>query len=411
MNEGMPHKQPAKSKGSSATAQDTEHRALIHLIARFAVLISVAYGFFYSAMGFQLLAVKTATLASVYLGVLWAAKRPTIPVRPLSISFMFVALVHTVTLGLLFLPTATGLHFWVLVIPFFCLITLNKRDWFFAGLFSAIACSSMVFLEWHRDGYRPPFEVELSQVLVPYIRAFSIFGVVVFVTGIFWSFHRRLARARREARKSFERSESLLLNILPITIADRLKNREGFIADDIDEASVLFCDLVGFTDLASNQSALETVEMLNEIFWAFDQAIERRGLEKIKTIGDAYMVASGVPHAREDHADSLIGLAQDFFGIVDDYNSRSAYNLSLRIGINSGPLTAGVIGKNKFSYDLWGDTVNVASRMESTGFPNFIQVTDAFLEATRRQFEFEKREGVQIKGKGEMTTYLLAKAS
>ena len=283
MNEGMPHKQPAKSKGSTATAQDTEHRALIHLIARFAVLISVAYGIFYSALGFQLLAVKTATLASVYLGVLWASKRP-------NSSATAKYLIHVCRvgayrhLGFAFLPTATGLHFWVLVIPFFCLITLNKRDWYFAGIFSAIACSSMVFLEWHRDGYRPPFEVELSQVLVPYIRAFSIFGVVVFVTGIFWSFHRRLARARREARKSFERSESLLLNILPITIADRLKNREGFIADDIDEASVLFCDLVGFTDLASNQSALETVEMLNEIFWAFDQAIEKRGLKRLKPL-------------------------------------------------------------------------------------------------------------------------------
>ncbi len=411
MNEGMPHTTKAKPPFDRIAGPEAEHRALIHLIARFAVLISVSYGIFYVALGFQLLALKTSILSMVYLAVLLASKRLTVPVRPLSIAFMFVALLHTVTLGLLFLPTATGLHFWVLVIPFFCLITLHKRDWYFAGLFSAIACSCIVFLEWHRDGYQPPFEVELSQELVPYIRALSIFGVVVFVTGIFWSFHRSLARARKHAHESFNRSESLLLNILPGTIANRLKDKEGFIADDIDEASVLFCDLVGFTDLASRQSALETVEMLNEIFWAFDHAIEKRGVEKIKTIGDAYMVASGVPHPRDDHADALVGLAQDFFKIVDDYNARSTHQLALRIGINAGPLTAGVIGKNKFSYDLWGDTVNVASRMESTGIPNWIQVSDAFVAATRCGFDFERRDGVMVKGKGEMTTYLLAKAS
>ncbi len=408
MNEGVPPPTRVHPMMDRGTLNHAAHRDVIHLIARYAVFISVAYGMLYVALGFHLLALKTAVLSMLYVGVLGVARNPKVPIRPLSVGFMFVALIHTVTLGLLFLPTATGLHFWVLVVPFFCLITLHKRDWFFAGLFSAIACSCIVFLEWHREGYRPLFEVALSSELTPYIRAFSIFGVVLFVSCIFWSYHRSLARARQEAHEAFERSESLLLNILPVTIAERLKNNEAFIADDIKEASVLFCDLVGFTDLASKQTALQTVQMLNGIFWAFDQAIERRGLEKIKTIGDAYMVASGVPHARKDHADSLIGLAQDFFDIVNEYNLGVDYNLKLRIGIHSGPLTAGVIGKNKFSYDLWGDTVNVASRMESTGIPDRIQVSAEFVDATRGQFEFEPREDVYIKGKGDMTTFLVA---
>ncbi len=147
--------------------------------------------------------------------------------------------------------------------------------------------------------------------------------------------------------------------------------------------------------------------MLNGVFVEFDEAIEARGLEKIKTIGDAYMVASGVPKAREDHAIEMIHLAQELFRIIKNFNEHNNYNLSLRIGINSGPVTAGVIGTRKFSYDLWGDTVNVASRMESSGIPNHIHVSQSVVEAAKNVFTFEKRELLTIKGKGEMQTYLL----
>lgn len=204
-----------------------------------------------------------------------------------------------------------------------------------------------------------------------------------------------------------QKSERLLLNILPKPVADRLKQGEKIIADSYSEVTVLFADIVGFTKLSAQISPTELVILLNEIFSLFDSLAEQHGLEKIKTIGDAYMVVGGLPVSRPDHAEAVAGMALEMQHSLAEFNKKHGKALHLRIGIHSGPVVAGVIGAKKFSYDLWGDTVNTASRMESHGIVDGIQVTAATYERLKDQFLFEERGAIQVKGKGEMETYLL----
>jgi adenylate cyclase len=204
-----------------------------------------------------------------------------------------------------------------------------------------------------------------------------------------------------------EEIEELLLNILPKPIADRLQEGQSIIADSFSDVSVLFADLVGFTIFASQKSAAETVKVLNQIFSHFDRLSLEHGLEKIKTIGDAYMVVGGLPEPQENHAEAIAQMALDMQAALASFNLKHNQTFSLRIGINIGGVVAGVIGLTKFSYDLWGDTVNVAHRMESNGIPGQIQVTAAVYERLKDKFSFKMRGAVEIKGKGEMMAYLL----
>jgi PAS domain S-box-containing protein len=204
-----------------------------------------------------------------------------------------------------------------------------------------------------------------------------------------------------------EQTEKLLLNILPSSIAHRLKQEQGIIADSFEEVSVMFADLVGFTELSSRKSPTQIVEMLNAIFSKFDQLAEQHRLEKIKTIGDAYMVVAGLPTPRSDHAEAIAQMALDIQAEIKELSIATGELFNLRIGIHSGPVVAGVIGIKKFIYDLWGDTVNIASRMESQGIAGAIQVTATTYDLLRENFEFQKRGVIPIKGKGTMTTYVL----
>ena len=204
-----------------------------------------------------------------------------------------------------------------------------------------------------------------------------------------------------------EKSENLLLNILPKEIAEILKEKEGTIAEHFDQASVLFADIVGFTPLTLKMAPDEMVDLLNEIFSHFDSLEEKYGVEKIRTIGDNYMVASGVPQSRSDHAPPLASMALDMLEYCEQLPSRNGAKINFRIGINSGPMVAGVIGKRKFQYDIWGDTVNTASRMESHGEAGKIQVTQATYEILKDEFTFEPRGVMEIKGKGQMKTWFL----
>lgn len=204
-----------------------------------------------------------------------------------------------------------------------------------------------------------------------------------------------------------EKSERLLLNILPEPIADRLKQDEMTIADHFTEVTVLFADLVDFTQLSTRISPKELVSLLNQIFSMFDQLAEKHGLEKIKTIGDAYMVVGGLPTPRQDHAEAVAQMALDIQNAIQQFNLRHSEAISIRIGINTGPVVAGVIGTKKFIYDLWGDTVNIASRMEACGLSGSIQVTATTYEQLREKYQFRARGLVQVKGKGEMETYIL----
>jgi class 3 adenylate cyclase len=202
-------------------------------------------------------------------------------------------------------------------------------------------------------------------------------------------------------------NEALLLNILPGEIAARLKGGQHEIADSFAEVTVVFGDLVGFTALSSNTSAGAIVEMLNGLFSRFDQAAEELGIEKIKTIGDCYMAVCGLPKPCTDHAQKMACMALRMAEATRQYGEEKGMKLEMRIGLNSGPVVAGVIGMTKFIYDLWGDTVNIASRMESTGIPGGIQVTRSVYERLKDNFEFESRGLVQVKGKGEIETWLL----
>ena len=204
-----------------------------------------------------------------------------------------------------------------------------------------------------------------------------------------------------------EKAEKLLLNILPEAIAERLKQGENTIADSFSDVTVLFADIVNFTNLSSSLSPAQLVEILNEIFSAFDQLAEQYKLEKIKTIGDAYMVVGGLPTPRWDHAEAIADMALDMQNIIGQFRLKGNEPLQMRTGINTGPVEAGVIGTKKFTYDLWGDTVNTANRMESHGVAGKIQVTVATYERLKDQYIFEERGIIDVKGKGEMQTYFL----
>jgi adenylate cyclase len=229
--------------------------------------------------------------------------------------------------------------------------------------------------------------------------ASTIVGVTVFLFASMAYFVRQRDRFQTE-------SDDLLHAILPDEIAKRLKSDRTMIADDHESASVLFADVVGFTPMSATMSPPELVGLLNAVFTTFDGFVEELGLEKIKTVGDEYMVAAGVPHRRSDHAHAIAELALR----IRDHTERHRFHghdISLRIGINSGPVVAGIVGTHKFAYDLWGDVVNTASRMESEGVAGSIQVTPATYELIRDEFVCEPRGVISVKGKGDMDTYIL----
>jgi guanylate cyclase len=229
--------------------------------------------------------------------------------------------------------------------------------------------------------------------------ASTIVGVTVFLFASMAYFVRQRDQFQKE-------SDDLLHAILPDEIAKRLKSDRTMIADDHESASVLFADVVGFTPMSATMSPPELVGLLNAVFTTFDGFVEELGLEKIKTVGDEYMVAAGVPHGRSDHAHAIAELALR----IRDHTERHRFHghdISLRIGINSGPVVAGIVGTHKFAYDLWGDVVNTASRMESEGVAGSIQVTPATYELIRDEFVCEPRGVVSVKGKGDMNTYIL----
>ena len=233
-----------------------------------------------------------------------------------------------------------------------------------------------------------------------------LFGAVL-ALGEVLSSRRDLRREHALLVAERERSERLLRNVLPDPIATRLKESTDRIAEAYPEATVLFADIAGFTELSEGMDPADVVEILDTLFTRFDVLARERGLEKIKTIGDAYMVAAGVPVPRVDHAEAVADMALVVLDEVALTTTKDGRRLGIRIGIDSGPVVAGVIGKEKFAYDLWGDTVNTASRMESSGVPGRIQVTHNTYERLVGAFRFERRGSIVVKGKGAMQTYFL----
>jgi adenylate cyclase len=286
---------------------------------------------------------------------------------------------------------------WSLLAPLGALLFAAPRQ--APGWFLGYLC--LLVLSGPLQRYTPMAE-SLSPALVTFFFIMNIGAVstIVFVLLYYFVGQRNILQ---------DKSDRLLLNILPEEIAAILKNETRTIADYHAEASILFADLANFTPLSAGMTPSELVELLNEVFSDFDALVEKYGLEKIKTIGDCYMVAAGVPHDRPDHAHIL---AQMALAMRDLVNQRcfGGRNLAFRIGMHSGPVVAGVIGQKKFIYDLWGDTVNTASRMESHGLPGEIQVTEITYQLLQHDFALEERGVVSVKGKGEMKVYILKEA-
>jgi len=285
---------------------------------------------------------------------------------------------------------------WSILAPFCALMfqTVRAALWWFAGYLVLLALS--LALDQQFQALAPPLSQQTSMLFF----AMNIVGPAI---AIFLSMMYFVNAFQRE----HERSEALLLNILPATIAERLKEGDEVIADAHAQITILFADIVGFTKLAAQSDAEQLVILLNALFSAFDHLTERYGAEKIKTIGDAYMVAVGLPEPRVDHAETAANLALDMQTEAARVAGELGVAIKLRIGINTGPVVAGVIGARKFAYDLWGDAVNMASRMESQGVEDRIQLSESTYQHLKADFECESRGMIAVKGKTEMQTYFL----
>jgi guanylate cyclase len=389
-----------------ADARDDEdtrlRKALLVLISLLILPIALVWGTLYLALG-----AHAGYLAYLYFGVVLGAN--LIFARTRDLAF----LLRIQLVAILFAPTSSmiplggflasgGVGLWGVLAPLGALVFDDVRAgvrWFIAFL--------VVFLASGLVG-----EVFGGPSTLPAWFLSTMIALNVVVGGsIVFTLLALFAKQRQDAlvalRSEQERAESLLLNILPRSIAEKLKAEPQTIADQFTAASVLFADVVDFTPKSEQLSPAQVVGVLDDLFSHFDVLAERYGLEKIKTIGDCYMVAAGVPTPRPDHARALALMALDMLEAMRSGGAMGHLEMELRIGINSGPVVAGVIGRKRFLYDLWGDAVNTASRMESHGTSGHIQITRATYEILKDEFECEPRGPVTIKGKGEMETWYL----
>ena len=324
--------------------------------------------------------------------------------------FLFVPFVAQWSMGNFI--TASGISLWALLAPIGAVLFIGAHEalaWFFAYLF--FTALSGFFDYYLADSLTPAqIRIPIQTSVFFFALNFAAISTIVFLLLRYSATEKQKAQARlEEAHKLLQieqdRSERLLLNILPGPIAERLKSSNQTIADGFADVSVMFVDIVNFTRIAEGLTPQQVFAMLNRVFSSFDELAEKYGMEKIKTIGDAYMVAGGLNDERSDYSAALVDLALEMRDLLQRDFHVNEMRLEVRIGIGTGPVVAGVVGKKKFIYDLWGDTVNIASRITSEGVPGMVQVDETTYRRLRERFDFLEPQTLYLKGKGDMVVY------
>ncbi len=388
----------------SPTLAETRRIRAINLVAMLAISINVVYNIGWAVLDFSELKtlILTNTVSAFGAGlVIYLNHRG----RTDAAMWLLVAsgLFNTTAAALLLGLETAGFMF-IAIIPVTAVVVVRPNDLRTQMLFIGAGIVAMVSVIL----IGPPVPAVIQGTAIETgLLLSNVVVTVIFVCAVVLYARRLADTAEAGLEIANKRSEELLLNVLPEEIADRLKAGEVVIADRAEHVSVLFADLVDSTPMSEMLTPQEMVELLNEIFTPFDDLADELGLEKIKTIGDAYMVVGGLPVERADHLEAIAEMALRMKEEIVTHTVPNFGSLEMRYGIHAGPVVAGVIGKRKFSYDLWGDTVNTAARMESHGVPGRIQVTAAVREALASTYRFEERGPVEIKGKGTLTTYYL----
>jgi adenylate cyclase len=390
---------PARTRHQAAVV--ARHRSVLNMTA----MVSAAITAFFGIQG--LLFGQEWWVSAINLGsaVVYVLIPRLCGLGELVAPMVFIGVSYTtITILCIHLGTGVGLQFYYVVAAAIMLIILGLDHIVLACVLSAVGVATVIWLELYvpnDTGTQPLWAFRISFIL-------TVITAWILVVATVWFSLREIRRTREAMEAEYERSERLLANILPEEIAERLKDpTRTIIADKYDEASILFADIAGYTKRASDTNPTDLVRFLDRLYTDLDALVDRHGLEKVKTSGDSYMVVSGVPQPRPDHIEALACLALDMADAVADLKDPKGREVPLRIGLAAGPVVAGVVGARKFFYDVWGDAVNVAARMETTDVEGRIQVPENVFERLNDTFVLEERGEVDVKGKGSMRTWYL----
>ncbi|WP_083420430.1 adenylate/guanylate cyclase domain-containing protein [Mycolicibacterium llatzerense] len=390
------------SPGTASAESLARRRRVLTVAARIGAVVAVFLG------GLAMLAGERG----LWIGALAVVCAPVYLVLPrlyrfgeLHAPLIFIGIAYSLTtLVSAYIGRGSGQQLYFLVAASLVVLILGIEHIVLASVVAALGAGLTIALQLLAPvdtGVQPTWATTLGFVI-------SVVSSWILVVATVWYAMREIGRAETALASEYERSESLLANILPAKIAQRLKDPyRDVIADRYDDASVLFADIAGFTQRASDTTPTELVRFLDGLYTDLDTLVDRHGLEKIKTSGDSYMVVSGVPEPRPDHLEALAALALDMVDAVAELKDPGGRPVPLRIGLAAGPVVAGIVGARKFFYDVWGDAVNVAARMETTDVEGRIQVPQNVYERLKDSFVLEERGPVEVKGKGVMHTWYL----
>jgi adenylate cyclase len=391
---------PARTRHHAETV--VRHLSVLTVTARIGAVTSIFFGVQGLVVGQDVMwiAVLNVVSGAIFLLIPLLYKFGEL-VAPLV--FFFVAYT-SITVVCWHLGSGSGMPFYYLVAATLMVLILGVDHIVLASVLAALGAATALVLQLYVPydrGVQPDWAFRSGFIL-------TVISAFVMVVAVVWYAMREIRRARLAMEAEYDRSERLLTNILPATIAERLKDpSRNIIADKYDDASILFADIAGYTKRASDTNPSDLVRFLDRLYTDMDALVDRHGLEKVKTSGDSYMVVSGVPEPRADHIEALACLALDMADALADLKDPQGRKVPLRIGLAAGPVVAGVVGARKFFYDVWGDAVNVAARMETTDVEGRIQVPQAVYERLNHAFLLEERGDVDVKGKGVMHTWYL----